>query len=68
MRRHARAPANRSYQRLTRGQAMTEYIVVILLCMVLLIAATAGNPSPVQLLVQALKTYWTNFSYMISLP
>lgn len=47
---------------------MTEYIVVILLCMVLLIAATAGNPSPVQLLVQALKTYWTNFSYMISLP
>lgn len=68
MRRHANASANGPHRRRTRGQAMTEYIVVILLCMVLLIAATAGNPSPVQQLVAELKTFWTNFSYMISLP
>lgn len=68
MRSHANTSANRPHRRQTRGQAMTEYIVVILLCMVLLIAATAGNPSPVQQLVQALKTFWTHFSYMISLP
>ena len=68
MRRHANVHANRPQRRLARGQAMTEYIVVILFCMVLLIVATAGNPSPVQQLVQALKTFWTNFSYMISLP
>lgn len=68
MRRHAKAPAHRPHRSVARGQAMTEYIVVILFCMVLLIAATAGNPSPVQQLVAELKTFWTNFSYMISLP
>lgn len=51
-----------------RGQAMTEYIVVIAAGIILLLAATAGNPSPVQQLIIAFKGFWTHYSYLISLP
>ncbi len=51
-----------------QGQAAAEYIVVIAAGIILLVAATAGNPSPVQQLVTALKGFWTHYSFLISLP
>jgi len=54
--------------RTMRGQAMTEYIVVILVGVIVLILVTSGQPSVVEQMVIALKTFWKNFSYIISLP
>jgi Flp pilus assembly pilin Flp len=54
---------NRS--RRPRGQAMTEYTVVLLFVVVGLILSSM-DPSPVQALVDALKSAWTAFSYVIS--
>ncbi|MRW90368.1 hypothetical protein GJ699_10255 [Duganella sp. FT80W] len=51
--------------RLPRGQAMTEYTVVLLFVVVGLILSSM-DPSPVQALVDALKSAWTAFSYVIS--
>lgn len=54
--------------RTMQGQAMTEYIVVILVGVIVLIVVTSGQPSTVDQMVAALKTFWKNFSYIISLP
>lgn len=52
-----------------RGQAMTEYVVVIAAGIILLLAVVAGsNSSTVQQMIVALKNFWTNYSYLISLP
>ena len=52
-----------------RGQAMTEYVVVVAAGIVLLLAVVAGsNSSTVQQMIVALKNFWTNYSYLISLP
>jgi hypothetical protein len=52
-----------------RGQAMTEYIVVVAAGIILLVVVAAGSSSsPVQLMIVALKNFWTNYSYLISLP
>ncbi len=56
-------PTRRSAQ---RGQAMTEYIVVVGFLLVLL--WVGANTSTVQQLVTALKSFWTDYSYLISLP
>jgi Flp pilus assembly pilin Flp len=48
-----------------QGQAMTEYTVVLLFVVVGLILSSI-EPSPVQALVDALKSAWTAFSYVIS--
>lgn len=47
------------------GQAMTEYVVIVLLVAVALIASTM-EPSPVMELVDALRRAYTAFSYVIS--
>ncbi len=49
-----------------RGQAMTEYIVVVGFLLVLL--WVGADTSTVQQLVTALKSFWTHYSYLISLP
>ena len=72
----ATASAPRGPRRM-RGQAATEYIVVIAAAIIVLAVVAAGNPlqpangtspSPVQMLVSALKGFWTHYSYLISLP
>jgi Flp pilus assembly pilin Flp len=49
-----------------RGQAMTEYVVVLLFVVVALVAATHPS-SPVRDLVTAVKKAWAAYSYAISL-
>ena len=56
-------PTRRSAQ---RGQAMTEYIVAVGFLLVLL--WVGADTSTVQQLVTALKSFWTHYSYLISLP
>ena len=48
------------------GQAMTEYVVLVLFVAVALIASTM-EPSPIAELVDALKSDYKAFSYVISL-
>lgn len=48
------------------GQAMTEYVVVLLFVVVALVAA-AHPSSPVHALVAALKDAYAAYSYTISL-
>jgi Flp pilus assembly pilin Flp len=48
-----------------RGQAMTEYTVVLLLVVVTLIASST-DPSPIQALVDGIKSAYAAFSYVIS--
>ena len=60
--RHHRRPARQ------RGQAAAEYVVVIAAALILIAAAGAGNPSPADQMVAALKVFWTHYSYLISLP
>lgn len=51
---------------LQRGQAMTEYVVVLLFVVVALVAA-AHPLSPVRDLVAAVRQAWAAYSYAISL-
>lgn len=52
-------------RRLAAGQAMTEYTVVLVLTVIALIASTI-EPSPIQALIDAFKSAYTAFSYVIS--
>lgn len=49
-----------------RGQAMTEYLVVLLFVVVALVAA-AHPSSPVRDLAAAIRQAWAAYSYAISL-
>lgn len=51
------------------GQAMIEYIIVLVLAVIILISitGTSGN-SPIGELATAIKNYWQNYSYIMSLP
>lgn len=55
----------RPRSRRQRGQAMTEYTVVLVFVVVILIVSSI-DPSPLQALVDALKSAYTAFSYVIS--
>jgi Flp pilus assembly pilin Flp len=48
-----------------RGQAMTEYLVVGVFCVAILVAVSAG-PQPVQELLDAIKNFFRAYSYVIS--
>lgn len=48
-----------------RGQAMTEYLVVGVFCVAILVAVSAG-PRPVQELLDAIKNFFRAYSYVIS--
>lgn len=48
-----------------RGQASTEYLVVLAFCVVVLVVSVIG-PAPVVELIQAVKDYFSAYSYAIS--
>ncbi|PHV07902.1 hypothetical protein CSQ96_08415 [Janthinobacterium sp. BJB412] len=48
-----------------RGQAMTEYLVVVSLCVLILVVATL-DPSPLVELMAAIKRFFSAYSYAIS--
>jgi len=48
------------------GQAMTEYTVVLALCVIALVAS-ALDPSPIDALLEAIRNAWSAFSYAISI-
>lgn len=47
------------------GQAASEYLVVLAFCVIVLVAA-AAEPPPIQELIQAIKEYFSAYSYAIS--
>lgn len=49
-----------------RGQAMTEYAVVVTLAALVLIWSGLGTPSPIQKLMGAIKSFYSAFSYVLS--
>ncbi|WP_449427434.1 hypothetical protein [Rhodanobacter umsongensis] len=57
-----------------RGQAMVEYAVIGALALILLLAIPIpgldgpGNESIIAWLMNVLHTWWSNYSYLISLP
>lgn len=50
----------------SRGQAMVEYAVVAMLGAMALIWSTWGEPSPIQQLIGALRSFYKAFSFAIS--
>lgn len=54
---------NRFYMRRMRGQSTVEYLVVLLFGVLVLV--TGENP-PIQRLASAIKEYYTDYSYAIS--
>ena len=48
-----------------QGQAMTEYLVVGVFCVVILVAVALG-PAPVQELLDAIKKFFQAYSYVLS--
>jgi len=48
-----------------RGQASTEYLVVLALCVVVLVVGAVG-PSPVMEVIQSIKDFFAAYSYAIS--
>jgi len=48
------------------GQAMTEYTILLALC-VLVLVMSALDPSPLDALFEAIRNAYTAFSYAISL-
>ncbi len=49
-----------------RGQAMTEYLVIGAFCIMVLVIAALG-PSPLLELVEAIKKFFSAYSYAISI-
>lgn len=49
-----------------RGQAMAEYAVVVTLAALVLIWSGLGTPSPIQKLMGAIKSFYSAFSYVLS--
>lgn len=50
----------------TRGQAGTEYLVVLACCVIGLFAA-AAEPAPIHALLAAIKGFFAAYSFAISL-
>jgi hypothetical protein len=49
-----------------RGQAMTEYLIIGAFCVMAVVVIALG-PSPIVELVAAIKTYFSAYSYAISI-
>lgn len=54
-----------AWRRRQRGQAMTEYAVIVALCVVLALVATL-EPSPLAELLASIKRFFAAYSYAIS--
>ncbi|MHB1543692.1 MAG: hypothetical protein ACYCS1_06670 [Gammaproteobacteria bacterium] len=58
-------------QRMCLGQGMVEYLVVVTFAVIAVVALTAplgSQPSAVVQLANAIKAFWANYSYILSLP
>jgi Flp pilus assembly pilin Flp len=54
-----------------RGQGMVEYLIAVVFTAIVLIAVSAplgSHPSAVVQLADAIKSFWSNYSYILSLP
>ncbi len=60
----ARRPLPPQSRRRQAGQSCMEYVVVTLVAVVSL---SAGNPSPLSLLNDAIRKYYTDYSFAISI-
>jgi hypothetical protein len=49
-----------------QGQAMTEYLVVAVWCVIVLVVVALG-PSPILELVDSIKKFFSAYSYAISI-
>ena len=50
------------------GQAITEYIVLVMFAVLVLTVPIGGHPSALQQLITALKGAYASISFAISLP
>lgn len=50
-----------------RGQAMTEYLIILSTTVIVLIAGSAGDDAPIDQLISAIKSFYGAFSFAISL-
>ncbi len=51
-----------------RGQSSIEYVAGVAAAAMVLIVGFAGDPSPAEELLEALKGFWNHYSYLISMP
>lgn len=58
---------NAGDRRSQHGQAMVEYAVVATLGALVLIWSSLGDPSPIQQLIDALKSFYKAFCYALSI-
>ena len=68
---HASGPGLRGWKFSSRGQGMVEYLVAVVFTAIVLIAVSAplgSHPSAVVQLADAIKSFWSNYSYILSLP
>ncbi len=50
------------------GQAMAEYVIILLTAVIILAIPWGGHPAPVVQLVDALRQFYTDYSWNLSLP
>ncbi|MDA8092748.1 MAG: hypothetical protein M0T84_02385 [Betaproteobacteria bacterium] len=65
--RHERSRTRRRHG----GQGMAEYLVVVMFAVIALVALNTplgSNPSAVSQLANGIKSFWSNYSYILSLP
>lgn len=51
-----------------RGQGAVEYLAGITAAALVLAIGLSGDPSPAEALLEVLRDYWGNYSYLISMP
>lgn len=57
-----------SMKSIQRGQAMTEYLVAMLVAMMMIGVSFAGETSVIDLFLDSVKTAFDNLSSFLSLP
>ena len=61
-----KTPVNPTHTKRFGGQAMTEYVIVVAFVAVFLILSSL-DPSPIQELLDAIKSFYSAYSYAISI-
>lgn len=61
----SRSRIHRSTQ---RGQGVVEYLAGTVAAALVLAIGLSGDPSPAEELLEVLRGYWGNYSYLISMP
>ncbi len=50
------------------GQALTEYTIILMLAVIILVIPWGGNPPPIEQLVDAFRQFYLDYSWNMSLP